>query len=136
MFSTRPFEFRRSRMKPASLVGRQEVGNLRNESDARRKGRLANGRDAGGGGGPATWPSAAPIGAGPFASERFIHSRTGVYGLVCGSAPVDTPSAADKLEKSKKIFNFERFELITHAPLLRRGHGRNEGSSENLMSLN
>lgn len=83
-----------------------------------------------------TRPSAAPIGAGLFASERFIHYRTRVYGLACGSAPVDTPSAADKLKKSKKVFNFERFELITHAPPRLRGYTRDEGSSENLVSAN
>ena len=76
----------------------------------------------------------APIGAGLFASERFSDSKTRVYGLLCGLAPVDTSAAADKIEKPKKIFNFERFELITHSLQCPWEILRDAGLFENLMS--
>lgn len=52
---------------------------------------------------------AAPIGAEVFTFERRKHSGTRVYDSICRRDPVDTCIAVDKLEKSKKGFNFERF---------------------------
>ena len=45
-----------------------------------------------------------------FTSERLKHCRTGVYGTFCGSDPVDTCIAADKLKKSENGLKFHRFE--------------------------
>lgn len=63
--------------------------------------------------GPAARPDVsrnAPIGAMVFAIERRNHSRTAVYGDVCMGDPVDTSIAADRIQKSKKSFKFDRFD--------------------------
>ena len=52
----------------------------------------------------------APIGAVVFATERRNHCRTTVYGDLCARDPVDTFTAADRLQKSKKSFKFDRFD--------------------------
>jgi len=56
----------------------------------------------------------APIGAAVFTSERFIHSITGVYGVLCRVDPVDTQACADTLENIKKGFNIDKFGSFQH----------------------
>ena len=61
-------------------------------------------------GGPTRARSSAQIGAEVFASERFTHSKTGVYGVFCGFGPVDRGGFVDTLEKSENGFKFEEFK--------------------------
>lgn len=49
-----------------------------------------------------------------FLFERFIFSKTGVYGIRCRVNQVDTYASADTLEKIKKGFNIDKFGSFQH----------------------
>jgi hypothetical protein len=69
----------------------------------------------------------APIGARVFAIERRNHSKTGVYELPCMRVPVDMITPTDKMEKSKKGFKFERFDVFFQIDRSRSGRRVWEG---------
>jgi len=63
-----------------------------------------------------------------FAIERRNHSKTALYGDLCALSPVDTPFAADRMEKRKKSLDFDGFDdrnriwiLASECPMQRRG---------------
>ncbi len=67
----------------------------------------------------------APIGAGVFALERFIHCKTGVYDGLCGFAPVDRGVFADRIDQSENGCKFEEFRRFPVPRCAPRTHNMN-----------
>jgi hypothetical protein len=109
VFSTILSRFRQLWLQDASEVCTQIPRNQGNRSGYslvwnQRSLRAARGKSA--------CADSAPIGAQVFKFERRNHSKTGVYEDLCRRVPVDTTTAVDKLEKAKKGFKFERFNVL------------------------